>query len=101
MARAKQSCPRVPPYDPHVARVAIMGRIRVVEDATHLCEDVDPKFGQVEAPEVDQGVESSDFESEVEKDAPIRRRTYRTGSVLHNNPLGGCDANGEPLNKLG
>uniref|UniRef100_A0A803P948 Uncharacterized protein n=1 Tax=Cannabis sativa TaxID=3483 RepID=A0A803P948_CANSA len=37
-----------PPYDPHVAKVATMGRVRVVEEATQSRDDVDSKVGQGE-----------------------------------------------------
>ncbi|KAF4357214.1 hypothetical protein F8388_017426 [Cannabis sativa] len=40
----KQTCRRAPPYDPHVARVATMGRVRVLKEATQLHDDVDLEF---------------------------------------------------------
>uniref|UniRef100_A0A803PJC4 Uncharacterized protein n=1 Tax=Cannabis sativa TaxID=3483 RepID=A0A803PJC4_CANSA len=98
MLKMKQTCRRAPPYDPHVARVATMGRVRVLKEATQLHDDVDLEVGQVEVAEVDQQVESFDSESEVEESAPVRRRSYRTCDVLPNSPLFEYDVNGEPLN---
>uniref|UniRef100_A0A803PZ66 Uncharacterized protein n=1 Tax=Cannabis sativa TaxID=3483 RepID=A0A803PZ66_CANSA len=84
---------------PLMTRVATMGRVRVVEEATQTCEDIDQEVGQAEGLEVDQEVKSFDSKSEVE-DVLVRRRTYKTCFVLRSCPLGGYDVDREPLNRL-
>uniref|UniRef100_A0A803Q2S7 Uncharacterized protein n=1 Tax=Cannabis sativa TaxID=3483 RepID=A0A803Q2S7_CANSA len=41
MAKKKQTCRRALPCNPHVARMATMGRVKVVKDATQPRDDVD------------------------------------------------------------
>uniref|UniRef100_A0A803PCA8 Uncharacterized protein n=1 Tax=Cannabis sativa TaxID=3483 RepID=A0A803PCA8_CANSA len=56
---------------------------------------------EVEVPDVNQGAESPDTESDLEKAALVRRKRYKTCIVLSNCPLSHYDANGNLLNKLG
>uniref|UniRef100_A0A803QIG7 Reverse transcriptase domain-containing protein n=1 Tax=Cannabis sativa TaxID=3483 RepID=A0A803QIG7_CANSA len=99
MARTKQSWCKALPHDPYVARVATMGRVRAVEEATQPHEEGDLEIGQAKVPKVDQGVEGSYYESKVKEAMPVRRRTYRTCSVLPNDPLGGYDTDWGAIEK--
>uniref|UniRef100_A0A803NWW6 Uncharacterized protein n=1 Tax=Cannabis sativa TaxID=3483 RepID=A0A803NWW6_CANSA len=93
MAKTKQTLSSTHPYDPHVVRVATRVQVRMVEETSQPRADVEP--------EIDQGAESSDTKFDLEDATPVRRRRYRTCSVLPDCPLGRYDANGNPLNRLG
>uniref|UniRef100_A0A803Q5K0 Uncharacterized protein n=1 Tax=Cannabis sativa TaxID=3483 RepID=A0A803Q5K0_CANSA len=68
----KQTCRRVPPSDPNIARVATSGRVRVVEEANQPHVNGDPG--------VDQGVENPDAESDHEEVASVRKRRIGLGT---------------------
>uniref|UniRef100_A0A803PRX6 Uncharacterized protein n=1 Tax=Cannabis sativa TaxID=3483 RepID=A0A803PRX6_CANSA len=80
MVRTKQSCRRVPPYDPHVAMVATRGQVRIVEEATQPHADVDPK--------IDQGAESLNAKSDLEEAALVILSALAVRNIILESAIG-------------
>uniref|UniRef100_A0A803QGH4 Uncharacterized protein n=1 Tax=Cannabis sativa TaxID=3483 RepID=A0A803QGH4_CANSA len=55
----RKSYCKVSPFDPHIAKLATMGMVAIVEEATHPLDGRDPEVGQAEVHMGYHGVESS------------------------------------------
>uniref|UniRef100_A0A803PSN3 Uncharacterized protein n=1 Tax=Cannabis sativa TaxID=3483 RepID=A0A803PSN3_CANSA len=93
MARTKQTLRRAPPYDPHVARVAIRGQVRMVDET---CSQI-----LMLSQRLTKGLRVRSLNRLEEARTVRRRRRYMICSVLLDCPLGRYDANGNPLSRLG
>uniref|UniRef100_A0A803Q0D6 Uncharacterized protein n=1 Tax=Cannabis sativa TaxID=3483 RepID=A0A803Q0D6_CANSA len=58
-----------------------MGRVGIVEDATHSLDGREPEVGQAKAPVANHDVEIWDSESEVEEVLPARRRLGQSSMI--------------------